>query len=243
MINGMTVGENTVTESIWRRLQDDPELPDATSTYSRIVDTATSLADAQGLDAVTMQRVAKRLDMPTMRLYRFVRSTEEIVELMVDAVYGYDLQVEDSMSWKSLLRSMAWQLRGAFLRHPWLVWSVAAAGPLTPNVVAHTDQLLAAVRRFGIDPDIGMVALLTVRSYTAGSTAAHLAQHRLLQREGVDTLDGLADSADSVRAHLPSAPCHPAYRRYVHEAERKDDAEWQFSVGLACVLDGIGSHL
>jgi AcrR family transcriptional regulator len=239
----MTVVENTVTESIWRRLRDDPELPDARSTYSRIVDTATSLADAQGLDAITMQRVAKRLDMPTMRLYRFVRSTEEIVELMVDAVFEYNLQVEDSMGWKSLLRSMAWQLRRAFLRHPWLVWSVAAAGPLTPNVVAHTDQLLAAVRRFGIDSDNGMVALLTVRSYTAGATASHLAQNRLLRREGADNLDGLADSADSVHAYLPCASRFPAYRRYVHEAERKDDAEWQFSVGLDCVLDGIGSHL
>src|SRR5215469_8552661 len=94
---------------------------------SRIVDAAVRVADAEGLDAVSMGRVAAELGTATMSLYRHVSAKEELLTLMVDAAWGpvSDGPASDGPApgegWRAGLARWAWALRAGARRHPWVV--------------------------------------------------------------------------------------------------------------------------
>src|SRR6266576_4233030 len=93
--------------------------PKPTLSLARIVDAGVWVADSEGLDAVSMGRVAASLDTAPMSLYRHVSSKEELIKLMVDAAWGDSpgplLPGED---WRAGLSRWAWAMRAALQRHP-----------------------------------------------------------------------------------------------------------------------------
>src|SRR5690242_10497698 len=72
--------------SIWERLDATARTPKTTLTHPQIAEAAVALADAEGLAAVSMRRLAEQLGVSTMALYRYVANKDELLELMIDAV-------------------------------------------------------------------------------------------------------------------------------------------------------------
>ena len=123
-------------------------------TLDQIVRTAVELADTDGLQAVSMRRVAEKLGFTTMSLYRHVPGKAELVELMRDAAMAGPRQPgqqpDQWPDWRSELAAWARENLALYRAHPWLIES---AGPRTlpgPNAIAIFERALVAVRRAGL---------------------------------------------------------------------------------------------
>ncbi|MFF5210578.1 TetR/AcrR family transcriptional regulator [Streptosporangium sp. NPDC000396] len=230
-------------ESIWQRLERPARPPRAALTHDQIATAAIEIADAEGLGAVSMRRLAERLGVATMGLYRYVRSRDDIVELMVDAAYAGKAGSEKEADWRTVVGDAAWGLRATILRHPWLIQATAVSSPLTPNMVAQADRLLASLDSLDLDADSKMAVIATVRAYVNGAAAGEVALTQLMRYEGATTMDDLRDAYASRMMWLLESDRYPAFKRYIHEGVRKDDAEWQFGLGLESVLDGLAARM
>ncbi|KAB8187744.1 TetR/AcrR family transcriptional regulator [Microbispora catharanthi] len=230
-------------ESIWQRMQRPARPPRAALTHAQIGAAAVEIADAEGLDAVSMRRLAERLGVATMGLYRYVRGKDDVIELMVDAVYAEEARAGEGSDWREVLRVSALRLRALTLRHPWLVETTAQSGPLTPNFVARTDRLLASLDGLGLDADTAMTVVGTVTAFVAGATTARIRMDRLMRKEGAEKMDDLRSLYSSRMRWLLESGRYPAFERYIRQGVRKDDDDWQFELGLDSVLDGIAARL
>jgi AcrR family transcriptional regulator len=115
------------------------------------VDAGVSLADEKGLDAVSMSRVAGALGAATMALYRYVRTKEELLLLMVDAALGEPPAARRSNeTWRSALERWALSQLGALRRRPWIVRVPIGGPPIAPNQVAWFDRGLGCLRDTGL---------------------------------------------------------------------------------------------
>jgi AcrR family transcriptional regulator len=232
-------------ESIWARLARPRQPPRSALTHDEIAAAAVALADAEGLDAVTMRRLASRLGVAPMALYRYVAGKQELFQLMVDAVYADAKEPADGSTWRDVLRAYALQTRELTLRHRWLpqVHARSLVVTLTPNRMAASEQALTALAGLGVDADTMMAVLDTVSSYAQGATAAEIAQLRLMEAAGWKTREQLRDALSPHMSWLLATGRYPTYRRYTEQASRKDDFGWRFEIGLDWVLDGIAADV
>src|SRR5689334_192462 len=126
-----------------------PAAPDR----DRVVRTAITIADAEGIQGLSMRRLAGALDVPTMSLYRHVRDKEELILLMMDAVMGdnpppphLDPDVDD---WRTCVEALARLQWAMYRRHTWLAQAISFTRPLlAPNAMAHTEWVMRAIDRF-----------------------------------------------------------------------------------------------
>src|SRR5690349_12346401 len=108
--------------TIWERIERPAAAPRSVLSHQQIAAAAVELADAEGLDSLSMRRLAARLGVAAMAIYRYVSSKQELLELMVDATFAESQEGmgEAPCGWRDVLRAMARQNRARMLRHPWL---------------------------------------------------------------------------------------------------------------------------
>ena len=167
------------------------------------------IADAEGLDAVSIRRVAAGLGVRPMSLYTHIASKEDLIALMLnEAVAGVLLPEPLPEDWREALRAIAHRSYHEFLAHPWALEALGRASRIGPNLHRHGEQSEAAVAPLALVPDDTWHVLRLVDAYTIGQamTAASLERAREVHSEFV------ADVPD-----LPDA----------------------FEVGLETVLDGV----
>ncbi|MFL5816677.1 MAG: TetR/AcrR family transcriptional regulator [Conexibacter sp.] len=148
-------------EPIWTR--PEPGARRASYTREQIAATAIAVADAEGFEAVSMRRVARELGAGTMTLYHYVRTKDDLVTLMDDALMSEILVPDDELpldDWRTALTEISTRTRAVFKRHP---WSLKALGESSggPNGMRHLEQSLAAVARTGLD-ERGQLELITL---------------------------------------------------------------------------------
>ncbi|MFI6157638.1 TetR/AcrR family transcriptional regulator C-terminal domain-containing protein [Kitasatospora sp. NPDC051170] len=227
--------------SLWERLDRPSPAPRSTLTPQRIAAAAVAIADTEGLDAVTMRRLAAVLDVAPMAAYRYVSGKDELIELMVDFVYGRLPLDTPAGGWRATMHSLAVHLRAMNLEHPWIV-RAAAPTVLSPNQLAVPERAFAALAEHGLDADTTMAVFRTVTGYVYGSVATELALENLRRdhgwADGEETRAALAPRM----SYLMGTGRYPAYEQYLHRATRKDDPAWHFHTGLDCVLDGVATH-
>ncbi|MCO6003728.1 TetR/AcrR family transcriptional regulator [Actinoallomurus purpureus] len=236
-----TAPEQRVT--IWERLDRPGRGPRPTLTHDQIARAGVEIADEQGLDAVSMRRLAERLGVATMALYRYVSSKDDLLELMIDAVSA-EIELPPDAGWRDLARSFAHQLRAVGLRHPWLTAAFARVPhALTPNLIARVEDILHSLDGLALDVDAMMAVFGTVNAFVRGATAGEVVQREAARKEGRESEE------ETKLAHLPyvrwlmGLDRYPTLTRYIIEGSNEDDAQWQFEFGLECVLDGIGTRL
>ncbi|MFD0279239.1 TetR/AcrR family transcriptional regulator [Kitasatospora sp. NPDC127111] len=133
--------------------QDQPRRgPKPSLTAERIVTGAIGLADAEGLDAVSMQRVAAELGVTTMALYRYFPGKAELADLMVDSALGVPTEaVARADGWRAGLTEWARQCWALYQRHPWILTATTMRRQLMgPNQLAWLDAALAALAPAGL---------------------------------------------------------------------------------------------
>jgi AcrR family transcriptional regulator len=156
--------EEDVFDPIWARAE--PSARRAPISRADIADAAIAIADTEGIDAVSMRRVAHDLGLGTMSLYHYVRSKDELIDLVSDAIMGEQL-VDDAelrKGWRAALRAIALATRRNFERHPWILGAMQPRPRSVPgpNSLRHFDQSVGAVAELEVDikTKMGIVALV-----------------------------------------------------------------------------------
>jgi AcrR family transcriptional regulator len=131
---------------LWGRRGQGKRGPRPGLSADAIVDAAIRLADAEGLEGVSMARVAAELGFTTMSLYRYVDSKEELLQLMWNAsARGAETLVLEGDGWRARLRMWAIVQRDMIDLHPWITQMPMAAPPVAPNSLAFVERGLASM--------------------------------------------------------------------------------------------------
>jgi AcrR family transcriptional regulator len=139
----------------------------------RIVAVAIQVADAEGLSALSMRRVAERLGVGTMSLYTYVPGKEELLDLMVDTVLAEVIAAEGDLAggWRERLDRRAREYLELHRRHPWTLQLAGARPAFGPNLLTLYDSALAAVGGIGLTAAERVLVVGAVSAYVRG--AAH----------------------------------------------------------------------
>ena len=143
-----------------------------------IVDAAIRLADAEGLEGVSMARVAAELGFTTMSLYRYVASKEELLQLMWNgSASGVESLVLEGDGWRARLRMWAIVQRDMIDRHPWITQMPMAAPPMAPNSMIFVERGLETMDGTALaDGDklrfIGLISSYTLSEARMANDAA-----------------------------------------------------------------------
>ncbi|MBP5865958.1 TetR/AcrR family transcriptional regulator [Streptomyces scabiei] len=206
----------------------------------RIVDAAIALADEGGLEAVSLRKVAARLDAGPMRLYGFISTKEELFDLMVDEVQAEILPESRPRDWREALSTLAHRTRETALRHEWLADLLGGRPALGPNGLAVTETTLAALDGH-TDIDTVMRAVETVSAYATGAIRREIANLRAERASGLSKHDWQRANGPHVTRMLATGR-FPALAKAVHDGTDVD-AETSFATGLDWVLDAVAAKL
>jgi AcrR family transcriptional regulator len=119
---------------------------------AQIVQTGIELADADGLDALSMRKVAAQLGVGAMSLYTYLPGRSELVELMIDRAYAERELPDRSLGWRARVEQHARETWSLYLAHPWLLDHNLARLPVGPHVLDFEESLLAAIAAGGVPP-------------------------------------------------------------------------------------------
>jgi AcrR family transcriptional regulator len=132
----------------------------------RIVTAAITIADGEGLAAVSLARVAAALGTATTSLYRHVRSKDDLVVVMRDAAAAPPgLPPPDPRRWRESLAALAGQLHEVYQRHPWVLQVPAAGPPRTPNELLWGEHMLRALSQTTLGAHDQLRAVTLISGY------------------------------------------------------------------------------
>jgi AcrR family transcriptional regulator len=153
---------------VWTRMEPGRRQP--RFTREEIAATAVWLADNEGFDAVSMRRIAAELDAGTMTLYHYVRTKDELLAIVMDAVMGeVILPPGESLpdDWREAMTVIAHRSREALRRHPWIL-DIADDPAIGPNSVRHFDQSLRALSALDVSLATKLDIISVVDEYVFG---------------------------------------------------------------------------
>lgn len=217
---------------------------DAELSRERIVAAAIAMADAEGLEALSVRGVASKLDVPTMSLYRHVRSKDELVRIMVDVAIRAPFPAEPPAGWRPQLElgaRLQWQI---FRRHPWLARVLILTRPLPlPNAIAHGEWMLRALDELGLDAATMLQLHIAVHSYIQGLAVNLEAEAQAESESGLSEAEWMA-SHDAEFAELAASGRLPTFAKVLTALSGgfEPDLDALFELGLRALLDGIGAR-
>jgi AcrR family transcriptional regulator len=236
----------TAAPSVWERIAQRTPVPAyrPALTHALITETALRVADAEGIGAVSMRRLATELGVSAMTFYRYVSGKEDVFELMLDKVRTEVLLEDPHGDWRAVLRASALRFRTTILRHPWVVDMPGRIllAP-TPGLLAVAEQNLAALDGLGLE--IEQMADITeaVTAYTRASTHDEITRTRSRASEGWATRRDARDANTARLMWLLNAGDYPTYERFALRGASRAEDRIRFEFGLDCLLDGIAANL
>jgi AcrR family transcriptional regulator len=206
--------------------QDRPPLNRA-----RVLRAAVEMADAEGIDALTMRGLASQLQVEAMSLYNHVSNKDDLLDGMIELVAAEVEDPDDAADWKSAIRQRAIAAHDALLRHPWSSVLWASRMNVGPARMRHMDAMLRNLREAGFSP-----ALLDVAFHTL---ANHIVGHALQASNFPFDADDLpALSARYLKSfpaeNYPDLAAHIRHHMDVPVAEISS-----FEFGLDAILDAL----
>ncbi|GII00460.1 TetR/AcrR family transcriptional regulator [Planobispora takensis] len=242
--------------TVWERPEPQTRPAPVPLSRERIVAAAIELADEGGLEAVSLRKVAAKLDAGPMRLYGYISTKEELFDLMVDAIHAEILPPEQApekgtgkdagkpegkgTDWRDALRTRAHRTRQTALRHEWLADLLGGRPSLGPNALAVTESSLAALDGLA-DVDTVIRAVETVNAYVTGAIRSEIADRRAERATGMSESEW-QDAAGPYLSGMLATGRYPALARAVHDGADVD-AGTAFDAGLGWVLDAVEAKL
>lgn len=219
--------------------------PKSSLTVQDITRAAMEVADAEGIAAVSMARVAAQLGNATMALYRHVRSKDELLLLMTDAALEPPPATLDGDDWRARLAHWARAVLAMVRRHPWYVHVPITGPPMGPGNLAWFDSGLAAFSDTGIEPAEKVGLVMGLMTYVQGAIrlSVDLAAGYTENPEGFDKAYGRTLAAVVDPRRFPAL--WEVIDAGVFESDESfgEDQDVDFEFGLALCLDGIASYL
>ncbi len=199
----------------------------------RVLRAAIDLADAGGIESLSMRRLAQELGVEAMSLYYHVANKQDIVEGIVDMVVNeFELPPADA-DWKSAIRASAISAHEVLIRHPWSASLVLSGGGVSMARLRYMEAILGALRRAGFSAEMTDHAYHALDSHIMGFT---------LWQVGMDlgSDDDLKSMAGEFLSQL-SVEEFPYLAEHIeqHLAPPAPDDVPEFEFGLGLILDGL----
>ncbi|MGE3811902.1 MAG: TetR/AcrR family transcriptional regulator [Candidatus Nanopelagicales bacterium] len=194
---------------------------------------ALRIADREGVDGLSMRRLAAELGAGAMSLYHYVANKDELLDAMIDVVFGeIELPPEDD-DWQDAMRRRSRSARDVLARHPWAIALMESRTTPGPANLRHREAVTACLRRAGFSVVMATHANWLLDSYVYGFAL----QMASLPFDGADELAGMTDDV-----YLPQIPASEF--PYLHESAAEllaagYDPAQEFDVGLDLVLGAL----
>ncbi|MGJ6969395.1 TetR/AcrR family transcriptional regulator [Streptosporangium sp. G11] len=228
--------------SVWTREQRAAKSP--ALSRAQIVRAAMELLDTEGLDALSMRRLGARLGSGTTSIYWHVANKDELLELVLDEVYG-EFSVLDAQetSWRNAASSFAYGIRQALFKHPWVISFIGTTPAIGPNAMRMMSRLVATFDHAGFDGFDQDYAASTLMAYVLGVTAPELSWRAMREQTGLDSNElnaAIQPVVEKAAADYPELVARYAeYRCMDVDSARA----LNFEFGLTCFLDGMDARL
>ena len=226
----MTGDQEPLVELLWGAPQKPRRGPKPALTVDQLVQAATAIADAEGLAAVSMQRVADELSFTKMSLYRYVPGKAELVALMIDRALGAPPELDAVPGgWRERLRAWAMDMLIGFQAHRWLVEATVGPRVLGPVEIGWLESALGAMEGTGLDGDERLDAVVLIAGHIRT-----IAQQGTTEQPERDT--GMI-MAGVLREH---GARYPAVCAAMASAAADGTQDRAVEFGIERILDGLG---
>ncbi|MEU2711814.1 TetR/AcrR family transcriptional regulator [Streptomyces sp. NPDC007205] len=224
-------------EQLWLRPAEPRRGRRPSFSREAIVEAAVTLADSEGLEAVTMRRVAAEVRAGVMSLYSYAPDKETLLELMVDHISG-ELMVTEAPSgdWRADLKTIAHLQRAHMLRHPWLPAALFTRRVPGPNTLAFLEHALAVLRPTGLDGAAKLEVFAQLTAFVAGHVAHEVAQ------TAVSRSPDRAAAEARYLAAVAADGCHPELAEALAAPGRPLTPEATFTRFLGRLIDGLDTR-
>ena len=201
-------------------------------TRQRVMTVAIELADRDGIDSISMRKLAQELGVEAMSLYTHVRNKDDLLDGMVDAVIGQIPISADGAGWKASLRQMALAARSVILRHPWAARTIETRSAPGPAALRYINAVLGIFREGGFS-----IAQAHHGLHILGSRALGFTQDLFDDSGDLDpeTAAGLADALGATHPYVVEMALAVTHSGALGACD--DDAEFEFALDL--ILDGL----
>lgn len=218
-------------------MTDDPTTPTdrAPLTKPRVLDAALAIADRDGLDGLSMRKVARALGAGAMSLYHHVADKDALLDELVDLVFAEIALPPADATWRTALAERMRSAHRVLRRHPWAIALMESRTRPGPANLRQREAMLAALRRAGFSIVAATHAQWVLDSYLYG----HALQLATLPFEGAEELATVAEEV-----YLPQldVETYPFLTETAHAlAAAGYDPETEFEVGLELVLDAVAA--
>ncbi|HEY0000697.1 MAG TPA: TetR/AcrR family transcriptional regulator, partial [Actinoplanes sp.] len=206
-----------------------------------VVSTGIRVADAEGLEAASMARIAAELSVATMTLYTYVPSRPELIDLMVDEVLG-ERDLAAPTGFRNKIERYAEQTFAMYRAHPWLAQVSQLRPPIGPGMLAEREFVLAAVAGLGLPTRLVDPAALSISGWVTAAARQEAEDVLLRRATGIGTDDWWRQRGELWENWFDEA-AHPTMTALWNTGgfERTADEQSQsaYAFGLALLLDGI----
>jgi AcrR family transcriptional regulator len=229
--------------NIWMRPERPARGPKPAYSRAQITEAAVRIADADGLEAATMRRIAADIGAGAMSLYRYVPNRDDLIELMADRLMGeIDVEGIPSGDWRADLTRFAHELRAMWLRHPWIATAHGARPSYGPNQLRVIERVMGVLDpHVSVDENLGLTAILN--SYVEGAARDEAGWAEQSRRSGLSETEWMARNAPYFHQLVESGE-YPTFSKIMVGARQprlsRDD---QFRYGLERVLDCIAAAI
>ncbi|HWT26011.1 MAG TPA: TetR/AcrR family transcriptional regulator [Solirubrobacteraceae bacterium] len=203
-------------------------------TRERVLRAALALADEGGLEALSMRNVGKQLGVEAMSLYNHVASKEDLVDGLIDFVFGeIEVAPPGELDWRTAMRQRAISVRAALNRHRWAVGLMEGRLSPGPETLRNHDAVMGCLREDGFPFRDAVHAMSLMDAYIYGFAL----QEKHLPFE---TADEVSEVMDLQRANVPAMDDYPYLVEVATEmAKAGYDYTTEFEFGLDLILDAL----
>ncbi|GAA0262025.1 TetR/AcrR family transcriptional regulator C-terminal domain-containing protein [Cryptosporangium japonicum] len=214
---------------------------DGSLSRERIVAAAIRIADADGMSELSMRRVAAELGVATMALYRYVPSKEDLITLMLDAVFGTVELIPEPppTGWRARLDSIARIQWTVYKQHPWMAAALSFSRPqLVPRGMVHTEYAMATLREAGLEPAEYLNGAVSLFNHVRSMAMVFADEQRDIQDTGLSA-DEWMRSNDRFYEEVMATGRFPTMATVSAIPDDVLSIESLFEFGLARYLDGL----
>ena len=208
----------------------------AVLTRERILRAAISLADRDGIESLSMRKLGQKLGVEAMSLYNHVRNKVEMLDGMVDVVFGEIELPASGEEWRTAMRKRAVSARQALLRHPWAIGLMESRATPGPATLRHHDAVLGSLRTAGFSIDLAAHGYSILDGYIYGFTLTELTLPFSTSEGAANVADVAGTIMGGFRPGEYPYLVEMALDRAVKPGYKYSD---EFGYGLDLILDGI----
>ena len=201
-------------------------------TRDRVLHAAVRLADKGGLQSLSMRKLGQALGVEAMSLYKHVADKEDILDGLVDAVFGEIGLPPGDENWRTAMRDRAISARQVLLRHPWAIGLLDSRRNAGPATIRHHDAVIGSLRRAGFSVEMAAHTFSLLDSYIYGFAL----QQSSLPFDPEEVSQAAATMLPGARA-----AAYPYFTEMLTEFAGKPDYSYdaEFDFGLDLILDGL----